>query len=658
MPKNDLTTKTPGITKGVHIQTGVQTSVKTAPPIDKKIIQKVTPLVNAINDPPIEQKPAVKLPNMLDMLRKEDDALLTSFKDTAIPHYSYKQTTLYLDLAYTSKQPLLIYGSAGEGKSSIVVQYAKNAAKAKGKIFVEWNKTTSQDEKLAILKNPEKYFTMIDVRVAGAEPTDVIGTPNIQPSIPKKSSNKVQLNQSDIDDIPEEVSEIKPYLELKQLMWIYYMSLPESDGILFLDELNRGHEQTLNAFFSVVLDRVAGQTSFSPNWGIIAAGNMGEEFNIPALDPALVNRFTCGALIADQKGFTDFGRKPRTKTSSGQLMREIVQELDIPPKYLTLTPEEMNYVNDNEQAVNEFIIAFINSDQSNLRLAAPPNPGDPFPSPRQFEKLSLIIDILIFKYYQAELDGDPIRNPTILTAIIQQAGGLCGTPWAIKFKAFLQHMQLFDMEKIRKDTNLSKINSDKYYALSSYLASQVKQVATPKINSEGITEDKRAIEIMNTLFHVCLSVDDREKVITILSMIMSQLNITQKTAFGLYFANGEIWGGPETKKQLKFVFDEAKKITGYGKNLTTESTGKQLNSFGVQKFILNQLSGYINSEFDLNNSMFDISNKVKIDDLKQIIENFMKTTIMSSLTKKFIESLLSKDNVQEILFSLFGNLKH
>jgi len=376
------------------------------------------------------------------------------------------------------------------------------------------------------------------------------------------------------------------------------------------------------------------------------------------LDPALVNRFTCGALIADQKGFTEFGRKRRTKTSSGQLMQEIVKELDIPPKYLTLTPEQMNYVNDNEQAVNEFILAFINSDRSNLRLAAPPNPGDPFPSPRQFEKLSLIIDIIIFKYHQAELDGDPIRDPTILTAIIQQAGGLCGTPWATKFKAFLQHMQLFDMEKIRKDTNLSKINSDKYYALSSYLAAQVKQVATPKINSEGITEDKHAIEIMNTLFHVCLSIDDREKVLTILNMIISQLNITQKTAFALYFANGEIWGGPETKKQLKFVYDKAKEITEYGKNLTTESTDKQLNSFGVQKFVLNQLSGYINSEFNLNDSMFDISNKVKIDELKQIIENFMKTTIMSSLTKKFIESLLSKDNVQEILFSLFGNLKH
>lgn len=63
-------------------------------------------------------------------------------------------------------------------------------------------------------------------------------------------------------------------------------------GILFLDELNRGQDDVLQATFQLVLDRRCGQYVLPHGWSIVAAGNYMEGYQVSGFnDPAFINRF-------------------------------------------------------------------------------------------------------------------------------------------------------------------------------------------------------------------------------------------------------------------------------------------------------------------------------------------------------------------------------
>jgi len=63
-------------------------------------------------------------------------------------------------------------------------------------------------------------------------------------------------------------------------------------GILFLDELNRGQDDVLQAAFQLVLDREVGQYRLPPGWFPVAAGNFMEGYQVNGFtDPAFLDRF-------------------------------------------------------------------------------------------------------------------------------------------------------------------------------------------------------------------------------------------------------------------------------------------------------------------------------------------------------------------------------
>jgi MoxR-like ATPase len=74
-----------------------------------------------------------------------------------------------------------------------------------------------------------------------------------------------------------------------------------SEGILFLDELNRAADDVLHAAFQLVLDRAVGEYVLPPGWSVAAAGNFAEGYAVNHFDdPAFLDRFAHLVLSAGQ----------------------------------------------------------------------------------------------------------------------------------------------------------------------------------------------------------------------------------------------------------------------------------------------------------------------------------------------------------------------
>lgn len=74
-----------------------------------------------------------------------------------------------------------------------------------------------------------------------------------------------------------------------------------TEGILFLDELNRAADDVLHAAFQLVLDRAVGEYILPEGWSVVAAGNFSEGYAVNHFDdPAFLDRFAHLVLSADQ----------------------------------------------------------------------------------------------------------------------------------------------------------------------------------------------------------------------------------------------------------------------------------------------------------------------------------------------------------------------
>ncbi len=167
------------------------------------------------------------------------------------PSIGTKKLKEELEILYEKNIPLFIHGAPGIGKSYIV-----NAT--------------------AEIKNVE----LRDVRLSQLDAVDLRGVPSIQNS---------------------------------QTVWMPPVFLPEdenSEGILFLDELNSAPPSVQAAIYQLVLDRKIGEYSLPKNWRIICAGNRindkGVVFRLPA---PLSNRMVHLLLDANIDDFKEWGIK-------------------------------------------------------------------------------------------------------------------------------------------------------------------------------------------------------------------------------------------------------------------------------------------------------------------------------------------------------------
>lgn len=72
-------------------------------------------------------------------------------------------------------------------------------------------------------------------------------------------------------------------------------------GIIFLDEVNRGHEDIRQALYELINDRRLHTYQLPPKYTIVAAANPTQGYETYEFDPALVNRFAWVEFVPDKK---------------------------------------------------------------------------------------------------------------------------------------------------------------------------------------------------------------------------------------------------------------------------------------------------------------------------------------------------------------------
>ena len=160
---------------------------------------------------------------------------------------SISTTELYdhIDTLIKTDTPLFIHGSPGIGKSYIVADVAE-----------------------------KNGLTLVDVRLSQMDPVDLRGVPAIRED---------------------------------QTVWmppVFFPKDPDSEGILFLDELNSAPPSVQAAIYQLVLNRQMGEYHLPKGWRIICAGNRvsdrGVVFRLPT---PLANRMV---HLHVQARFEDF----------------------------------------------------------------------------------------------------------------------------------------------------------------------------------------------------------------------------------------------------------------------------------------------------------------------------------------------------------------
>jgi len=162
----------------------------------------------------------------------------------------------HIELFDKANVPLMIYGTFGIGKSDIVRSSAKDKAeKYPERTYIDWM-ASSDEVKLDALKNPSKYFALIDIRLSQMEPSDIRGIPNI-------------FNTQEL-----------PCLQTIPWSWVMYITRPDACGTLFLAEINLAAPQIAASAYQIINDRVISDRHISPGVNIVAAGNTTRDTDI------------------------------------------------------------------------------------------------------------------------------------------------------------------------------------------------------------------------------------------------------------------------------------------------------------------------------------------------------------------------------------------
>jgi len=323
------------------------------------------------------------------------------FKDYNLPASNSKMLVTLLNVSILTKQPMLVYGDAGIGKSDIIRQTAKASTPSNRK-FVMWKDIVGNME--AFLSGPDvkNSYVLFDMRASEYLPEDIRGIPDINATV--------------------------DFLRYKAPAWVMWCTHPDAAGILFFDELNRGITPTLNSLLQITLDRVIVEKPVAAGVAMIAAANLGSEFNgTSELDPALRNRFAQGAFVADPESWIEYAQK-----------------------------------NGVHQDVIDFVKVNATGEQKNGEFNAfyqvPSGPEDQaFVSPRALVLFSNTYKKIHELYDKAVESGEEPDANHYLAMTETNAAQYCGRPWGVAFATFVRNMALFDLDDLAYKTETQSI---------------------------------------------------------------------------------------------------------------------------------------------------------------------------------------------------------
>jgi hypothetical protein len=163
---------------------------------------------------------------------------------------THKELNSLIKGYYEKKLALFIYGAFGIGKSFCVRDTAQNLATERGREFIEWNKVDKETKQL-VFEYPENYFVLIDERLSEYDSSDIKGLPNFKDG--------------------------KETIEWKIPFWAKFLTLNNSDGIVFFDEINLATPLVISSVYKIIYDRIVNDSKINDNWLIIGAGNREED---------------------------------------------------------------------------------------------------------------------------------------------------------------------------------------------------------------------------------------------------------------------------------------------------------------------------------------------------------------------------------------------
>lgn len=185
---------------------------------------------------------------------------------------NHKQLALEIVEFYFDKEPLMIWGPPGCGKSETALVANMAIAKILNRKFVKWVSNKEIQERL--LNNAEyrkQSYIYNDMRLSQKDAVEFSGIPDL--------------------DRNHGFAAWRPQLAYAVL------SQEGAAGMLFYDEITKSSESVKKAAYQTINDRGAGEVSFAPDVSVLAAGNRVEDGCGDApLDPALSNRF-CHLLL-------------------------------------------------------------------------------------------------------------------------------------------------------------------------------------------------------------------------------------------------------------------------------------------------------------------------------------------------------------------------
>jgi len=148
----------------------------------------------------------------------------------------------------------LVLGRTGIGKSQTIRDAAIEMAKGSDKEFIEWNEA-SEEQKMGIIKEPDRYFCFLDIRLTQYEPSDIKGLPSFQEGM----------------------------VVWKKNLWV--KAFEKCDGVILFDEINLCPPLLQNSVYQIILDKQVGESPLNKSVMVIGAGNLMEDkantFEIP-----------------------------------------------------------------------------------------------------------------------------------------------------------------------------------------------------------------------------------------------------------------------------------------------------------------------------------------------------------------------------------------
>ena len=208
-----------------------------------------------------------------------------AFAEKNFPQWSLKNLTYLLNQVYNDKnRSLLVFGEAGIGKSSVMKQFAKQAAAKEGREYKNLTDIQGADRE-TIIKDPSKYYVFVDLRAGELNPEQAQGIPDV------------------------EYGRKTGYLKFLPPDWVKLVSNPDFSGMILLDELNRSDKSILNSLLQLTLDRIVSGHKISDKVMVVAAANMGASFQLDQLDNAQLRRFRAGVLVLQPEEWAAYARK-------------------------------------------------------------------------------------------------------------------------------------------------------------------------------------------------------------------------------------------------------------------------------------------------------------------------------------------------------------